>query len=576
MITLVLISLIIHLGLAIWSTLTVLTGKSPPWWGVVISLYFLALKRGIELYQTYQFQQSDFEHQILAILSLTIAVSLAIGVVSVNRMLNEVSTEKGRKTLSLRLAMNIMKGGIWELTIPTNEVTYSQDYEKMLGFSPGELPPIRDTWINLIHHDDRERVVNEADSFISGKSDYYLAIYRMIKKDGSLIWVHDSGLIMEKRNGRPYQVTGLNVDITEKKFRQETDDTLLNLLETLKTLDIGTWIWDTRTDHVKWDKKAKEIFELPDDMHGFSFKELVHPDDIQFAAFFENLRKGIGGTCVFRWIKKGKVRWLHSVASPVGDPKKGVITGVSSDVTDQMEKEKLLKNRQELLEQKNLELQSFLHIASHDLQEPLRKISYYCEKIKTSPNISPKVAEYSKWTIEGTNRMSKLLMDLLDYSRAGSNMNISRFTLAEVVGIAHATLLSMIEEHNGILTILNDVEIQGDRALWEQLMQNLISNAIKYSREDIPPLVKVSGEVMGENLVITVEDNGIGVQWDYRERIFEPFKRLHTREKFPGTGMGLALCKRIVEKHHGKIELTSSSSTGSVFQIQIPRRIPRD
>jgi PAS domain S-box-containing protein len=452
-------------------------------------------------------------------------------------------------------------------------MTFSPDYEKLLGYHTGELVGDRESWMALWHPQDLETVQSEMKPFFKGLEPYYIGEYRLKKKDGSFIWIHDSALMVEKRGDIPLVVTGLSVDITEKRRNLDINRTLEALGEALRSLDIGTWFWETKTDCIRWDKKALEIFGLPENFESRNFLELVHPEDTHFLKFYSNLGKGEGGICVFRYSKNGNYRWLRSVAGKVGNKEAsgGLIIGITSDITEQMIREDLLKRKQDLLEQKNLELQSFLHIASHDLQEPLRKITYYCARLKNEKTTEEK--NYLKWITEGTVRMQKLLMDLSDYNRAGSNMSISKFPLSEVLGITHAVLLSMIEEQSGLLTLIEDVEIEGDRALWEQLIQNLVSNAIKYRRDGVPPLVKVTGREVDDKTIITVQDNGIGINWNYRERIFEPFKRLHTQSKYTGTGMGLALCKRIVEKHSGKIILLESNNVGSAFQVTIPRRI---
>jgi signal transduction histidine kinase len=357
---------------------------------------------------------------------------------------------------------------------------------------------------------------------------------------------------------------------------QESHQILVNMEMLLKNLEIGSWIWEANTEKFTFDLKARSITGLPETICLKSLLKIVHTQDYETVRQY--LKKGKDQRsegCELRIWKEGKICHIKLLADSLGrfNSRGLLLTGVLIDLTDQHLQKQALQESKEELEQRNSEMEVFLHIAAHDLQEPLRKIIYYCQRLLSDDNLGNKSREYAKWAAEGSQRMQQLIMDLSDYSKAGNTISSTNFSLSEIVGVAYSNLLVSIEENHAIVTLISDVPIQGDRNLWEQLIQNLLNNAIKYHRENESPVIKISGTVEEEKVFIRVEDNGIGIPWEYKDRIFEPFKRLHTRTKYFGTGMGLALCKRIVEKHQGRIWLEKSTDAGSVFTIEVPRRV---
>lgn len=240
----------------------------------------------------------------------------------------------------------------------------------------------------------------------------------------------------------------------------------------------------------------------------------------------------------------------------------------------QMRNEELTEAK-EALEQSNVELQHFAYVASHDLQTPLRGIAGFAQFLQKDyqGRFDERADEYLTRIVDGAKRMQTLINDLLAYSRVESRSRpFEQVDLNETFEDAVGLLRSSIEDTHGEVTRGELPTVVGDRSQISQLLQNLIGNAIKYHGEQ-PPQVRVSAEDTGGQWTIAVRDNGIGIAAKHREQIFEIFRRLHTADKYPGTGIGLAVCRRIVQRHGGEIWLESSPGQGSTFFFTIPERV---
>jgi light-regulated signal transduction histidine kinase (bacteriophytochrome) len=231
-----------------------------------------------------------------------------------------------------------------------------------------------------------------------------------------------------------------------------------------------------------------------------------------------------------------------------------------------------LQARAHDLERSNSELEQFAYVASHDLQEPLRMVASYCQLLKRryGAKLDTDADEFIGFAVEGANRMQRLINDLLSYSRVGHRGEVFAPLLAsDLVNAAIGNLQAAIADAEARIEMGELPEIHGDRTQLVQLFQNLIGNAIKFRRDE-PPVVRISAVQEGEFAQITVEDNGIGIEREYVEKVFLIFQRLHDREKYSGTGIGLAIVKKVVERHGGKVWIDSTPGQGSRFQFTLP------
>ena len=243
------------------------------------------------------------------------------------------------------------------------------------------------------------------------------------------------------------------------------------------------------------------------------------------------------------------------------------------DITERKRAEEKLEQSLADLERSNQELEQFAYVASHDLQEPLRMISSYTQLLakRYEGRLDDKAQKYVHYAVDGAVRMQTLINDLLAYSRVGTRGRPPEFTDSHsALGEARRNLAVLIRETRAVISNDDLPTVRADPSQLALVFQNLLANAIKFHGK-APPRVHVSAQDHGLEWVFAVKDNGIGIEPQHAERVFVIFQRLHTREEYPGTGIGLAVCKRIVERHGGKIWFTSEPGNGSTFFFTIPK-----
>jgi light-regulated signal transduction histidine kinase (bacteriophytochrome) len=258
------------------------------------------------------------------------------------------------------------------------------------------------------------------------------------------------------------------------------------------------------------------------------------------------------------------------IGSCNGDP--AILSGVAFDLTEFCDRTDMVisKLNKELL-RSNKELEDFAYIASHDLQEPLRMVSSFTQLLamQYGEKLDDRAREYIEYAVNGARRMYDLLNDLLSYSRVNTKGEaFSRTDLQEILEIVMQNLSLTISESQALISAGRLPVVSADRNQMVQLLQNLVSNSIKFSAGK--PRIFVSAETGIGCHVISVRDEGIGIDPVYFDRIFKIFKRLHHKDEYEGTGVGLAICKRIVERHGGTITVKSEPGKGATFSFTIP------
>jgi signal transduction histidine kinase len=247
---------------------------------------------------------------------------------------------------------------------------------------------------------------------------------------------------------------------------------------------------------------------------------------------------------------------------------------LTKDITHRIQTEKVLREYADQLKRSNQELEQFAYIASHDLQEPLRAVACHTQLLarRYMDVLDEDAKEYIHFAVDGATRMQQLIEDLLEYSRVGTKGKF--FTETNTTELLQRVLNSLqmtIEESNAKISYNGMPTLQADTTQLGQLFQNLIGNAIKFQGDETPE-IEILTEKQADEWHFTVRDNGIGIEERYFDRIFQIFQRLHRPQDYPGTGMGLAICKRIVERHGGKIWVESSPGIGSEFHFTLPER----
>lgn len=348
-----------------------------------------------------------------------------------------------------------------------------------------------------------------------------------------------------------------------------------NLLQNVSDAIIAT---DNEFRIQSWNKAAETIYGWQEaEVLGKTMGELMiqvyqQSSREEMMAAFLSKAQWIGRVSQYR--KDGTLIPVLSSITAVKD-QQGTIIGavaVNRDITDQMEIEEALRERTRSLEVSNQDLAQFAYAASHDLQEPLRMITSYLQLVanRYKDQLDDEAQEFIGYAVDGAVRMRQLITDLLAYSRVGQkNQGFGQVSLAKILEQVFFNLEVQIQEANVVITHDPLPIITADKTQMLQLLQNLISNAIKFRRQESPK-IHLSARQEATNWIIQISDNGIGMEPRLTKKIFTIFQRLHTREEYPGTGIGLAICKKIVQNHRGEIWADSAPGIGSTFSFSIP------
>ena len=268
----------------------------------------------------------------------------------------------------------------------------------------------------------------------------------------------------------------------------------------------------------------------------------------------------------------GSIGWLEARGRLMSAPRRMV--GICQDISDRKETEHALLNQAELLSRSNADLREFAYIASHDLQEPLRNVSTFTQLLERryKGQLDSEAETFIKYIVDSANRMTQLIRDLLAYSQVIHSVDspTEEVALREPVEWALDNLRSSIEESGAVVETGPLPTLHCDKSQIAQVFQNLISNAIKYRSTSLPR-IHIVAQPEEAGCIISVRDNGIGIAPAYHDKVFGVFRRLHGAD-YAGTGIGLAICKKIVENHGGRIWVESGAEEGSVFKFSIPAK----
>ncbi|MBI4403958.1 MAG: hypothetical protein HY537_07350 [Deltaproteobacteria bacterium] len=244
-----------------------------------------------------------------------------------------------------------------------------------------------------------------------------------------------------------------------------------------------------------------------------------------------------------------------------------------NEISERQRSEQALQQTTHALARSNKELEQFAYLASHDLQEPLRMISNYVSllKMRYAGKLDQDADEFIEYAVDGAKRMQALINSILEYSRVGkAALKPEPVDLTDVIKESLSNLRVSVEESDAVIKMDTLPTVMGNRERLVLLFQNLIGNAIKYRKKEEAPMIYVSGKEDGSRWELSIKDNGIGIDESSTDRIFMLFQRLHGKSEYPGSGVGLAICKKIVEQHGGRIWVESKPGEGSTFRFTLP------
>jgi PAS domain S-box-containing protein len=514
------------------------------------------------------------------------------------RELETVSETLRKSQEHLAQAQRTSGTGSVERNLQTGEVKWSDECSRMFGRDPAEQPPSRDEFLLLVHPDDRAKYETSMIASERGLPSEPFQ-FRTVHADGTVRWVHCETSVVLDGNGKPWKRIGTYRDITIEREAQERLQAMADelrrsqeyLSQAQRLAHMGSDFRDLRSDVAEWSDTSYEIFGV--DKATFvptteNFLKLVHPDDhVIVARTRGEIAQGKNPEPFeYRIIRPdGAIRHVaRECAVEFNENGKPLyMVGTIRDVTEKRAQERELRRKSVEIEERNAELQrsnseleQFAYVASHDLQEPLRMVASYCQLLQRryKDKLDGDANEFIGFAVEGASRMQRLINDLLAYSRVGrKGGDPAPLDFAEVVHTAVDNLKGAIAESGAAVTIGSLPRVVGVRMQLTQLMQNLVGNAIKFRRDGVTPTVGITATREDTMWHIVVEDNGIGIEPQYLDRVFLIFQRLHERNKYPGTGIGLAIAKKVIEYHGGRIWIESTPGQGSRFNFTLPAAI---
>ena len=477
-----------------------------------------------------------------------------------------------------RTILDNIEDGYYEVDLAGNLTFFNDSMCRIWGYPREELMGMNDR-----QYTDKENAKKLFQAFNkvyrtgepSRESDW-----EIIRKDGTKRCIEASISLRKDSSDKPIGFRGIIRDITKRKQMEEalrqSEERYRTILEDIKETYFETDLAG-RFTFVN-DVGCRRLGYSREEMMGMNNRQLTDEETAKkvFQAFSEVYRTGEprkGGEWeIIR--KDGSKKVFEIWASLIRDSEGKPIgfRGTSRDISERKQAEEALKEKTEALARSNQELEQFAYVASHDLQEPLRMVTSYVQLLarRYKGKLDSNADDFIKFAVDGATRMYTLINGLLTYSRVGSQGKPFEPTNCETTLQQSLDNLRVTMEENGAM-VTHDIlpTVMGDSSQLGQLFQNLIGNAIKFRRDE-PPRIHISATLNGKTWTFSVRDNGIGIAPEFRERIFIIFQRLHGREKYPGTGIGLATCKKIVERHGGHIWVESEAGRGATFYFTLP------
>jgi signal transduction histidine kinase len=495
--------------------------------------------------------------------------------------LTESNAQLTKREDELLEAQDIGKIGSfeWDLTGNKNS-SFTPEVFKIFEF---EQTSNLEAFLEDVHPEDRLKLRASIEKAMADGS--YECEYRYNRNNKAKVLYSKGRVVFDK--GRPVRMIGTVTDITEKAnlIAKLTENEELSKQAQALT-NTGNWNWAIDVDNIEWSDEMYRIYGLKPQSEKITFQRFltfIHDDDRnrRITEISDAVKTGVASDYVMKInTADGKQKVLKGKGRIIKDKfgKSVGMLGTCQDITHEFNLTNELKKKNEELQRKNKDLESFNFIASHDLQEPLRKIQTFSNKISHEGKdaIPENILKYFKKISQASNRMQKMIEDFLIFYHSLNSVDEPEYlSLEKVVREAWDNLQEKGEARQAQIKLGNLPEVKGRRLRLTQLFRHLLSNAVKFGKNGKTVEIDVTstlhtGEANRKYVMVSVSDNGIGFDQKYTERIFELFQKLHSQDEYPGSGIGLPLCKKIIEDHDGWISVVSEPDKGSTFNVFLP------
>lgn len=469
----------------------------------------------------------------------------------------------------LHLALDAGNMGAWEWDFLTDTGIWNDQCYRLLGYEPGSVTPDYQAWASRVLTEDLPKAEAEVREMIELGAEY-AAEYRVLGKDDAVHWVEARGRCQTEAGEKPSRCYGVMLDISQRKLVQERLENLLNEQKAMLENEL-VGIVKVQDRRILWANPALE------QMLGYGPGQLVgaptrqsFPSYEEYAAFNTNaypiLNKGQVYRAQMELVRKdGRLIWVD-ISGAVLDVGEGTSLWSFIDISKRMALDLGLKKT-------SAELEQFAYVATHDLRQPVRMVGSYLGVIekKLGPQLTDELKTYLGHALGGAKKMDRLISDLLDYSGTGKSARVVSVSLGGCVSDALINLATEIDASGAKISVSDNFPmIAGDPLEFTRLFQSLIGNAIKYRYPGREPEVEIGWSRAASKYRLWVKDNGMGIEEHHYERAFMIFQRLVSRDAYEGSGIGLAISRKIVEQYGGTIWIESQVGVGSTFFMAFP------